>query len=120
MFLAGCVYAGEIVMERDPFSRSHELLKQSIKSRYVLFDTGAQDLFNLPSIEITGIMAIDDKVMATAKIESLGIVILKPGVTIMMKGAQSKEDRACFTVKKITANMLVIELKNGQELTGYF
>ena len=120
MFLAGYAYAGESAVERDPFNKSYEILKQSAKSRYVVFDAGAQDLFNVPSIEITGLMAVNDNVVATAKIESLGIAVLKQGTVITIKNVRSKKYQSYFIVKKITADTLIIEFEDGREIKGHF
>lgn len=107
--------------ERDPFNVSGELLKRTIAERYVSFSGEGISGLNLPCIEITGIMAVGDKTMATARIESLGEVALKPNEKIVVKsGGSGKKRFVSFLIKEITPSELVIILEGGQEIHGRF
>ena len=124
-FTANFVYAKEvqasIQTERDPFSLSTELLKKTIAEKYVSFTGEGLAGFNLPKIEITGVMVIGDKTMATAKIESLGEVTLKPSEKIIVKLRKSRKNAfVSFFIKEITPSELVIILEGGQEVHGRF
>ena len=107
--------------ERDPFSLSSKLLSKTISEKYVSFTGEGLTGFNLPRIEITGVMVVGDKTMATAKIESLGEVTLKPSEKIIVKmGNPRKNAFISFFVKEITPSELVIILEGGQEVHGRF
>ena len=110
-----------IQRERDPFNVSTKLLTETVSGRYVSFSEGALGYFDLPKIEITGIMVVGDKVMATAEIETLGTVTLKPGEKIIIKSDKSSE-RAfkSFIIKEITPSELVVLLEDGLEIRGRF
>lgn len=125
-FLMGPVYGADTVQivslkERDPFSLSSELLKKTISERYVSFTGEGLAGFDLPKIEITGVMVVGDKAMATAKIESLGEVTLKPNEKIVVKSKSSQKSTfISFLIKEITPSELVIILEGGQEIHGRF
>ncbi len=107
--------------ERDPFSLSSELLKKTISERYVSFTGEGLAGFSLPMIEITGVMVVGDNTMATAKIESLGEVTLKPNEKIVVKSKSSQKSAfISFLIKEITPSELVIILEGGQEIHGRF
>ncbi|MCD4779511.1 MAG: hypothetical protein K8S27_03035 [Candidatus Omnitrophica bacterium] len=109
--------------ERDPFNPSEELLRKTISERYVSFAGGAVGRFNLPKIEITGIMVVGDKIMATANIESLGTVSIKPNDKIVMAASASGSGKRrfdSFIIKVITPDELVIVLEGGYEIRGKF
>lgn len=107
--------------ERDPFSVSARLLQQAFSGRYVAFSGEGIEGFYLPSIEITGVMAVDDRIMATAVIETLGSVTLKINDRIIIKPQKSSDDiLTSFVIKDITANELVIILDGGPEIRGRF
>lgn len=136
-FLTGSVYGSEdlgekekntanpaqtvSIRERDPFSLSSKLLSKTISEKYVSFTGEGLTGFNLPRIEITGVMVVGDKTMATAKIESLGEVTLKPSEKIIVKmGNPRKNAFISFFVKEITPSELIIILEGGQEVHGRF
>lgn len=107
--------------ERDPFSVSSELLKKTLSGKYVSFAGEGLAGFNLPKIEITGVMAVGKEAMATAKIESLGAVTLKPNERIVVESKNSRGNTfVSFFVKEITPSELVIILEGGQEIRGRF
>lgn len=109
------------IRERDPFSLSSELLKKTISEKYVSFTGEGLAGFNLPRIEITGVMVVGDNTMATAKIESLGEVTLKPNEKIVVKSKSSQKNAfISFLIKEITPSELVIILEGGQEIHGRF
>ena len=107
--------------ERDPFGLSEELLKRSMRGNYVSFTGEGLSSFNLPRIEITGVMVVGDKAMATAEIETLGEVTLKPKDTIVFaSGAPGKKRFNSFIIKGITSSELIILVEGGYEVRGRF
>jgi len=113
-------FADEISTERDPFKMSQELLSKTLSGRYVSFSQEDLRIFNLPRIEVTGVMIVGDRVMAVAEVESVGTVILKPGQKVTGKISASKEREVSFVVEEITQNELVIILENGHRIRGQF
>ncbi|MEW6103256.1 MAG: hypothetical protein AB1630_05495 [bacterium] len=130
LYLGGAVYGEKntadtiqtaSLKERDPFSLSRELLKKTVSDNYVSFTGEGLAGFNLPNIEITGIMVVGSNTMATANIESLGDVVLKPNDKIVVKSEGSQKNAfISFLIKEITPNELVIILKGGQEVHQRF
>lgn len=108
-----------IEQDRDPFAMSNELLRQNMSNNYVSFKGENLSKFNLPRIEITGVMAVGSKVMATANIESLGSVTIKPDDKIVPQYGRTKRFSS-FLVKKITPSELVIETEGGYVINGRF
>lgn len=109
------------IKERDPFSLSSKLLRKTISEKYVSFTGEGLAGFDLPRIEITGVMVVGSKTMATAKIESLGEVTLKPNEKIVVKSKSSRKNAfISFLIKEITPSELVIILEGGQEIHGRF
>ena len=130
--LAGLVYGGEEARkreeeavpaaqaaspeERDPFRVSRRLLEKIALERHAPLPEERVTGFILPRIEITGFMVVGDKVMAAAKIESLGRVILRPGEEIVIKPKGRRREAFTFLVKEITPSEVVIVLEGGQEV----
>ena len=107
--------------ERDPFGLSRKLLKKNVQDKVVSFLGEGLDRFDLPRIEITGVMVVGNKTMATAKIETLGEVTLKPNEKIVVKSKKSRKNVfTSFLIKEITPEKLVIVLEGGQEIHGRF
>ena len=66
-------------------------------------------------------MVVGNKTMATAKIETLGEVTLKPNEKIVVKSKKSRKNVfTSFLIKEITPEKLVIVLEGGQEIHGRF
>jgi hypothetical protein len=113
--------AGIPVEERDPFGLSCELLEKTISDHYVSFTGMGATSVDLPQIEITGVMAVGDKVMATANVESLGHVTLRPNENIVVKSKGAKKKAfTSFFIKEITPSELIIVLESGQQIHGRF
>ena len=106
--------------ERDPFKVSKKILMTE-KSKYISFSGEGVDAFNLPTIEITGIMVLNTKVMATAKIQGLGEMVLKPNDKIVMPdtGKHGKRFKS-FIIKEITPDKLIILVEGGFVVQGRF
>jgi len=129
-FIAGYVYAQEVLqdkeqlvslVERDPFSLSAELLKKTMSDKYVSFTGEGMGGFNLPKIEITGVMVVGDETRATARIETLGDVTLEPDDRIVFASSVSGKRRfSSFIIKEITPSELVILVEGGYEIHGRF
>lgn len=110
-----------IECERDPFNVSTELLKKTISEKYVYFTGQGSNKFRLPRIEITGVMAAGAKTMATANIETLGDITLKPNDTIVFAPSVSgSKNFSSFTIKEITPSEMVILLEGGYIIHGRF
>ncbi|MCK4518840.1 MAG: hypothetical protein KAU12_01855 [Candidatus Omnitrophica bacterium] len=109
------------IRERDPFGLSEELLRRTLRGKYVSFSGEGLSSFNLPRIEITGVMIVGDKAMATAEIETLGAVTLKPQDKIVFAASNTGKKRFnSFIIKEITPDKLVILLEGGYEIHGRF
>lgn len=109
------------IRERDPFGLSAELLRETTQDKYVSFAGEGLDRFNLPRIEITGVMIVGDKAMATAEIETLGAVTLKPQDKIVFAASNTGKKRFnSFIIKEITPDKLVILVEEGYEVHGRF
>ncbi|MCK5305986.1 MAG: hypothetical protein KAJ66_02530 [Candidatus Omnitrophica bacterium] len=109
------------VRKRDPFNLSTELLRETMQDKYVSFAGEGLDRFNLPRIEITGVMIVGDKAMATAEIETLGAVTLKPQDKIVFAASNTGKKRFnSFIIKEITPDKLVILVEGGYEIHGRF
>jgi len=107
--------------ERDPFSISIELLKKNLSEKYVNFTGEELSRFNLPRIKITGVMIFDNKAMATADIEQLGAVTLKPEEKfVFASSGAGKGSFTSFVVKEITPSELIILLEGKYEVRGRF
>ena len=107
--------------ERDPFNVSTELLKKTISEKYVYFTGQSSNKFRLPRIEISGVMVAGSKTMATANIETLGDVTLKPNDTIVFAPSVSgNKNFRSFTIKEITPNEMIILLEGGDVIHGRF
>ncbi|MCL0041107.1 hypothetical protein M1M90_03340 [Thermodesulfovibrionales bacterium] len=130
--LAGLVYGGEEARkgeegaapvaravypeERDPFRVSRRLLEKIALERHAPLPEERVTGFILPRIEVTGFMVVGDKVTATAKIESVGRVILRPGEEIVVKPKEARRDAITFFVKEITPDEVVIILEGEKEI----
>lgn len=111
----------EVLIERDPFNPSADLLKKTLSEKYVSFSGKLAGQFNLPKIEVTGIMMVGDKIMATANIETLGAVTIKPDDKVVVSAAgRNAKQFDSFIVKEVTPDELVIILDGGYEVRGKF
>ena len=106
--------------ERDPFRVSRRLLEKIALERHAPLPEERVTGFILPRIEVTGFMVVGDKVMATAKIESVGRVILRPGEEIVVKPKGARRDAITFFVKEITPDEVVIILEGEKEIRKRF
>jgi hypothetical protein len=119
LYLTGSVYGD--ARRRDPFRLSPELFKVTRPEELVTFK--GEDLrgLDLPQIEVTGVMIVGGKAMATARIETLGEVVLRPKEKIVVKPREAHRGTlTSFLVKEITFSELVIILEGGREVRGRF
>ena len=133
LFITGYVYCEEelnekniinvpeenFIKERNPFDLSAELIEKSMSEQYVSFTGEGLNRFNLPRIEITGVMVVGNETMATAKIEQLGTVTLGPDERIVFPG-RGGNSFSSFIIKKITPSEMVILVEGGYEIKGRF
>ncbi|MBW1741279.1 MAG: hypothetical protein JRJ42_09140 [Deltaproteobacteria bacterium] len=97
-------------LKRDPFELT-PALQDYIKARNP--DTTPRD-FEPTKVKVTGIMIVRDRIMATAEIEQIGEMALKPGMQVNV----TKKDTPAisFTVKEISSRGVVVVFENGDEV----
>ena len=105
--------------ERDPFNYSTEMLQKQISDKYVMFAGKEVGKLKLPVIEITGVMAIGERRIATAHIKSLGHVTIQEGDRIIIPEKEG-EKYTPFVIYNIRENELTLVFDGGYKVRGRF
>ncbi len=102
--------AGLSRVKRDPFELT-PALRHYIKAHNP--DATPRD-FEPTKIKVTGMMIVRDMIMATAEIEQIGGMTLKPGMRVSV----SKKDipAISFTVKEISRAGVILIFEGGDEV----